>query len=87
VSQAVSGDEVRAAYQARVDWTARILDVLGQHGPLTTRGIYLEGLNGAMTYGACIATLARLLDDGRVVAARKPTTARGGRPGIVWSLA
>lgn len=87
MSQVISGDDVRSSYQSRVNWDSRVLDALGLIGPATTREIFLGGLNAGLKYGRLIEILGRLVDDGKIIATRKPATARGGRPGVVWSLA
>lgn len=81
----VTGDQFRAMYQAKTDWKARILAVLRERGPLTTREVYLEGVNAAMKYGDMIHTLADLSDEGAVRATRTAPK-RTGRPGTIWAL-
>ncbi len=85
--QIMSGEEVRSSYQSRVDWEARVMQVLKSRGPATTREVFLDGLNAGLKYSALINVLASLVDAEKVIATRKPATARGGRPGRVWSLA
>lgn len=90
VTQMLSGDEIRAAYAPKtegVDIEGRVIRYLTAHGASTTRQVVQGGFNNTVKYSSIRATLARLTDEGRIVATAKPTTAQGGRPGITWQIA
>lgn len=80
----VSGRDIRDGYLSQKSDTAeRVTLHLRRHGPSSASEIRRNIESGiAMT-----EVLARIVDDGTVVAVRKPTTARGGRPGITYRLA
>lgn len=83
---AMNGDAIRTGYTAiRHGVENRVIGVLERRGPCTTYQVN-TGVSD-VGYSELIETLARLVDDGKVVATRKPTTARGGRPGVIYRLA
>lgn len=86
MSERLTVEQVRARYRSRVDWRMRIVDALKAHGPLTTRGVYFDALNGSLNYGEVRGILEDLMTEG-VVVAESTETGRVGRPGVIWSIA
>lgn len=82
----VSGAEIRSTYTPPVTGIKeRIVGLLSRRGPCTSWQVS-SGVSGAGP-GVVVRALADLVDEGDVVATRTPTTARGGRPGVIYRLA
>ena len=82
----VRGDEIRAAYTPPVSGIEeRILGLLSRRGACTSWQVS-SGVSGAGP-GVVVSALARLVDEGKIIGERTPTTARGGRPGVIYRLA
>ena len=84
----LSGDQIRAAYRpiVRQGLRDRIVRTLEVRGSLATSELK-NSVRGSRSYRDIRETLAAMVDEGIIVAVPRPTTARGGRPGLTWSLA
>jgi DNA-binding PadR family transcriptional regulator len=88
VNETLKGNDIRASYAAPSGGGMQdeIIRLLTRRGPSPTRDIK-QYIGGKARPGQLTEILAGLVDDGKIVAVRKPTTARGGRPGVVYQLA
>lgn len=86
MNETLTGEQIRASYvRPTGDIELAVLRCVERHGPCTTGKIAhtVEGLRA----GALSKILAGLVDSGKVIAVRQPTTPRGGRPGVIYSVA
>jgi hypothetical protein len=74
-----------SARTSRATLEERILRILSERGPCTTRSLY-EAVGGRVKSDRLNGALERLLEDGRVECHAGTTGEQGGRPAKVWSL-
>lgn len=88
MTEVLSGDRIRAGFVGRTGGGlgGQVVRLLTKRGAMTTRDV-AHVLGGNAKRRELNDVLASLVDDGKIIGTRKPTTARGGRPGIVWQVA
>lgn len=84
----LTGDEIRATYrEVSADVERRVMDVLAQGKPQSTLDLVNRVTTARGSQRDLIEALARLVDEGRVVATLKPDAPREWLSCVTWRLA